>query len=50
VTSVTSEANVLTVVTWPTTPVPSITGMPAVTPSITPLSITILRVKGLRAL
>ena len=49
VTSVTSLVKVPTVVTWPTTPSPSITGMPAWIACVRPLSTTILRVNGLRA-
>ena len=49
VTRVTSLVNVPTLVTWPTTPVPSITGIPARMPWVSPLSTTILRVNGLRA-
>ena len=50
VTRVTSLVKVPTLVTCPTTPLPSITGMPACTPWVRPLSTTTLRVKGFLAL
>ena len=48
VTRVTSLVKVPTAVTWPTTPSPSITGMPALIPCVSPLSSTSFREKGLR--